>query len=107
MGGWEWGAVSAWGALFFEMAGGVLYRGTLELAEGPWPRLRAIWQVQLAFVFVAGVTITVWASLRAGELTHAFAALWSLRLAAALLVGLYLCESTFSSSSHVRSSATS
>ncbi len=92
VGGWPWGSLSAWGALLFEVAGGFLYRGTLELHAGPWPRLRGIWQTQLAFVFVAGVSITVWASRGAGELTQVFAAVWSLRLAAAFIVGLYLCE---------------
>jgi hypothetical protein len=43
-------------------------------------------------VFVGGVSVTAWATASAGELTHPFAAFWSLRLAAAFLVGLFVCE---------------
>lgn len=92
VGGWEWGALSAWGAIALESGGGFLYRGTLELVTGPTPRLRRIWQVQLVLVFLGGVGITAWASWRAGVPTHVWAALWSLRLAGAFVIGLYLCE---------------
>ena len=83
------GLVSPWLTLLalpVQIGGGVAYRWTLELEPGPHRHLRRIWELQLALLAIAGVTLSL---LRR---VHWLAALWWWILGAAFVAGIYLFE---------------
>jgi hypothetical protein len=75
-----------------EVAGGVAYHAALAFEGGPHRRVRRIWEVQIAALFVAGVGLAAWESVRRGQIVWDAAALQWLILAGAFAVGLYAFE---------------
>lgn len=82
-------AVSPWLALFalpVQIAGGAAYRWTLDLEPGPHRYLRRVWELQIAFVGVAGAALAFFT-----RTTLLAAFVWWL-LGAAFAAGIYLFE---------------